>query len=364
MPPTTERGFDVDRLVAQPPAKGRRAGPAPLRAADRRRSVVFPLCLLLDARGLWLPALGVGVALLSWTSWWLLPLLAAEAIVIGMRLRPGPLALADALLLSGQIGLSWWAYYRLGRGSRWLEDPHSCMLFLVLVPGLIAAVFALVQALLGQALGEQTPLWTMFGTLWLSQILGLLVPMPLLLVLVTPWLARSRRIDIAAPLALQGNPWHRWSTGELIEMAGLTLSATVLALVLAGLQVQPAQPGLPPWSLWGVGLLIVVWSALRQGLARRHRGREHGSARRAAGAGGNGPDRGGPACKAICSPKCSTALLVGVSAGWIQASEARYRHIFSEVPLVLYSARLPRPYRSPRRPASARQPARMRPARP
>ena len=39
---------------------------------------------------------------------------------------------------------------------------------------------------------------------------------------------------------------------------------------------------------------------------------------------------------------CSTALLVGASAGWIRASEARYRHVVGQIPLVLYSVRLPR----------------------
>jgi PAS domain-containing protein len=313
--------------------------------------ITFPLCLAIGGdMGLWLPAVGVGVAILSWTSWWLLPILAVEAVLVHMLLSADrAIAVGDAVLLAAQIGLSWWAYHTLARGSRWLEDPRSCMLSLVLVPGLIAAGFALVQALVLHALQEPTiPLWSLFGVLWLSRILGLLVPMPLLLVLVTPWLSRQQLIAVEPPMGVRGNPWHRWSPGEVVEVTGLTLSAVVLALVLLGLEGQRNQHGLPPWSLWGVGLMIVVWSALRQGL----RGG-------AVVAGASAvvvltvaqwprvtPADGG-LLQGYLLAQCSTALLVGVSAGWIQASEARYRHVVSELPLVLYSARLPRPMRSP-----------------
>jgi PAS domain S-box-containing protein len=345
----------VDRLAAQPYAGGiaralRQSWPVIVASL-----FIFPLCFRIGGdTGLWLPALGVGVALLSWTSWWLLPLLAVEGLVAELILREShSQALLDAVLLAGQIGLSWWAYHILARGSRWLEDPRSCMIFLVLVPGLLAAGFGLIQALLWHTLEvNATPFWELFGRLWVSRMVGLLVPMPLLVILVTPWLARRRLIQITAPAGVHGNPWQRWSLGEAVEVAGLALSATVVVLVLLALQAQleaqPAQPVLAPWSMWGVGLLIVVWSALRQGL------------------------RGGVVVASVSSliavvvfewtglaviqagplqgyllAQCSTALLVGVSASWIQASEARYRHVFSELPLVLYSARLPQPYRAP-----------------
>jgi PAS domain-containing protein len=102
------------------------------------------------------------------------------------------------------------------------------------------------------------------------------------------------------------------------------------------------QQGLPPWSLWGVGLMIVVWSALRQGL--RGGVLVSGAAALAAlavASCSSAVDRG--PLQGYLLAQSSTALLVGVSSGWIQASEARYRHIFSEIPLVLYSVRLPRP---------------------
>src|SRR5262249_41375179 len=111
-----------------------------------------------------------------------------------------------------------------------------------------------------------------------------------------------------------------------------------------------------PWSLWGVGLLIVVWSALRQGLRG---GALVGSTAALAAlsfAGANLPHGEWGPLQGYLLAQCSTALLVGVSAGWIQTSEARYRHGLSEIPIVLYSARLPRPLAvpSPERPAPRR----------
>ncbi len=218
------------------------------------------------------------------------------------------------------------------------------MLFLVLLPGLIAAGFALAEALLWTALRtEPGPLWSLFGTLWVSRILGLLVPLPLLLVLVTPLLARSGWVRVPPPTGAGGNPWQRWSSGEVVEVTGLTLSSTVLVLVLLGLQLDQ---GVPPWSLWGVGLMIVVWSALRLGL--RGGVLVSGAAAVVALAVASGPAQPradwGP-LQGYLLAQCSTAVLVGVSSGWIQTSEARYRHVVSEVPLVLYSAHLPRALR-------------------
>ncbi len=339
----------MDRLVL-PPADGARLDLARSWPVIAAGLVAFPLFLRVGGdTGLWLPALGVGVALLSWTSWWLLPLLAVETLVSSLLVDDGQsLPWADSLLLAGQIGLSWWAYHTLARGSRWLEDPRSCMLFLVLVPGLIAAGFALTQALIWRTvLVQAPPLWSLFGSLWLSRILGLLVPLPLLLVLVTPWLTRHRVLTVAPPLGARGNPWQRWSAGEVVEVAGLALSATVLVLVLLGLQVQPAPQGLPPWSLWGVGLLIVVWAALRQGLRGGALVAGVASLVALAVAQWLGLTQAdGALLQGYLLAQCSTGLLVGVSAGWIQASEARYRHVVSELPLVLYTRRLPRPYRS------------------
>jgi PAS domain-containing protein len=323
--------------------------------------LAYGLCLRIGgSTGLWLPALGVGIAVTLWTSAWLLPLLAVETVVVGLFPSPDASAPAapsmvnalDALLLAGQVALSWWAVHTLARGSRWLEEPRSCMLFLVLVPGLISAGFALTKVLLWThvfGLYDVAMFWPSFGRLWASRTLGLLVPLPLLLVAFTPWLSRRGLIQTAPLVGVQGNPWQRWSTGELIEVGGLSLAAAVLALVLVALTGTPGPEGLaglPPWSLWGVGLLIVVWSALRQGLrgGALVAGTSAALALLVAEWGPLARD-GGP-LQGYLLAQSSTALLVGVSAGWIQASETRYRHIVSELPLVLYSTVLPAPLRS------------------
>jgi PAS domain-containing protein len=310
--------------------------------------IVYALCLWVGSdTGLWLPAVGVGVALLSWTSAWLLPFLLAESLLIyllqdhtqGMVIRA-----VDASLLVAQIGLSWWALHTLARGARWLEDPRSCMLFLVLVPGLIAAGFALTQALLwARMLNEMQTLWPLFGRLWLSRILGLLVPLPLLLVLLTPGLVRHGLVRVTPLVGVQSNPLQRWSTGELVEVSGLSLAAVVLALVLVALAGPAGVTTLPPWSLWGVGMLIVVWSALRQGVRGGAVVAGLSAVAALAVAQWSVPASDAGPLQGYLLAQCSTALLVGVSAGWIQASEMRYRHIVSELPLVLYSAVLSTP---------------------
>ena len=37
--------------------------------------------------------------------------------------------------------------------------------------------------------------------------------------------------------------------------------------------------------------------------------------------------------------QCCTALLIGASADWIRGSEARYRQVVGQIPVVLYSGR-------------------------
>src|ERR1043166_5611913 len=164
--------------------------------------VLFPIAMLLaDDRGLWLPALGVGIAILSWTFWVLLPLLFVEAIVCRLPFSADSrAALLESVLLTAQIGLSWWIYHHLAQGSRWIEDPLSGMLFLVLIPGVVAAGFAIALAVLTDV-EQGEPLGPLFGRLWLNRILGALVPLPALLVMVTPVLVRRRLIDVPPPLA-------------------------------------------------------------------------------------------------------------------------------------------------------------------
>src|SRR5947209_456542 len=83
-------GHIVDRPPEKQPAErvGAAATPGRLRAGPVAVAglIAFPLILRLggESTGLWLPALGVGVALLAWTSWWVLPLLTAEILLVGL----------------------------------------------------------------------------------------------------------------------------------------------------------------------------------------------------------------------------------------------------------------------------------------
>src|SRR5207244_8159447 len=127
-------------------------------------------------------------------------------------------------------------------------------------------------------------------------------------------------LRVPIPLLAVGNPWQRWTTGEVVEVAGLALASVVLVLVMLGLH---ARDGLPPWSFWGVGLLIVVWSALRQGMrgGALVAGVAAGAALLAAALPAFTVAEPGP-LQGYLVAQCSTALLVGVSAGWLQSSEA------------------------------------------
>jgi PAS domain S-box-containing protein len=128
----------------------------------------------------------------------------------------------------------------------------------------------------------------------------------------------------------------RW--GEAVEAGGLVLAAGVVGIALA---LTYAQQGTVNWPLWGLLLLLVVWTSLRQGLA--------GGSLAAGVAAALGLSVGAIVLRELAGAaalqghllaQCSVALLVGASVGWIRASETRYRQFVGHMPVVLYSARL------------------------
>jgi signal transduction histidine kinase/integral membrane sensor domain MASE1 len=295
--------------------------------------------------GLWLPALGLGLTLVAWLGQAIVPLLALDVFVARL-LAATDQSIAgmarDSLLLAAEAGLSWWLYARLARGTRRPEDPRSAAVFLLLVPGVVAAGMAGLQATLSGWLAEPVEgLWKAVSAFWISRALGILALAPPLLVAVTPLLVRLRLTHPEPSRKVPGGAEPQdWSWGEIIETGGLCLGAGVLAVVLV---CQHVQRGLPGWPLWGFSLLLVVWAGVRQGLR------------------GGSLVAGTSATLALglaillkvsvadFSPlqgnllaQCTTALLVGASAGWLRASEARYRQMVGHMPVVLYSARLPR----------------------
>src|SRR5262249_26344355 len=114
----------------------------------------------------------------------------------------------------------------------------------------------------------------------------------------------------------------------------------LLSIVLVALQLKKDMPGV---ALWGLSLLLIVWASLRQGLRGGALAALSGSFPVLVLASflGISPSEFSPLQGDLLA-QWSTALLAGASAGWIRASEARYRQVVGHIPLVLYSARLPR----------------------
>lgn len=298
-----------------------------------------------NAGGLWLPGLGLGIALVSWLGWRILPLCAIALLLARWQTHregEGMLVLADVVLHSLLIGISWWLYHDVAQGSRWLDDPHSATIFLMVVPGALAALTAVLQALIWKRDLPDADLWKSAAEFWLSRMTGILVVVPFLIVVLTPVLLRYRLLDVDLPAAFYGERGDgRSRFGDRIELAGLTLATVLLALLLllTHLQQNPTV-----WMLWASCLVLIVWTCIRQGL------------------------RGGCFSAGVTSTLvliaaqfleagvvegvksgiqghllafCSSALLVGVSASWIRANETRYRQVVSRIPFVVYSVRLP-----------------------
>lgn len=291
---------------------------------------------------LWLPGLGVGIALFARLGARVLPWLALDLMLLtlGRGDRPWGLALLDGGLLTAEIALSWQVYRSVLRGARRLGDPRSAAVFLIFVPGVLAALFALVQALLWVVLRTDVPaLAPLLGTLWMGRALGILTVLPALLVIgaALPRSPEAQTEDDGWAV----EPSRDWTVGEALEVVGLCAGNVALTLLLTWWQLDGRVPG---WTFWGVCLLIVVWAGIRQGLrgACLSAGLAALAALVAADAWGMTPSLFSPLQGNLLA-QASVALLVGASAGWLRASEARYRHVVGHLPVVLYSARLPRP---------------------
>jgi PAS domain S-box-containing protein len=295
--------------------------------------------------GLWLAPLGLGLVLTAWVGLWAVFPLFADLFIVLAWSGDWSAALVDSFLLATQIALSWWCYGILGRGSRRLDDPRSAVLFLILVPGVLAADFAVLQAFVLSLRGAEPSVWVLAGALWRARALGILVLAPPLLVTLTPvWMQLGliaqeprRRPGDFAPTD--------WTWGESIEIAGLSITAGILGILLA---VFHSQQDVTNWHLWGMSLLVIVWAGLRQGLRGGTLAAATGALMAlltASGMEGSGmpqllerlvPLQGNLLAQA------SAAVLVGASAGWIRASESLYRQVVGHLPVVLYSVRVPR----------------------
>jgi PAS domain S-box-containing protein len=307
--------------------------------------VLFALAWSLqgDERGYWLPGLGLGFVLLSWVGWRLVPALAVVLILVRMRSHADDgiaLILLDSGLHLLLIGLSWWLYFHVAHGSRWLNDPNSATLFLILVPGGLSAFAAIAQAGLWSVLKPDQELTMLAAKLWLSRMVGILVIVPGLIVVGTPLLLRRGLVSLELPSSFFGERADASERrGERIELVGLTFATALLALLLLWTRLHNADA---TWMLWAVCPVLIVWTCIRQGLSGGCLSAFVTSVVVLAAAQGLAVgSEMQPAIQGNLLAFCSSALLVGVSASWIRATEMRYRHVVSRIPFVVYSARLP-----------------------
>jgi PAS domain S-box-containing protein len=343
-----ESPFPLEKTVSQQrPGDAAARGPWFLATAG---VILFGLTWLFqgDETGYWLPGLGLGIALVSWLGWRILPVLSLVLLLVRSLTHANPrpaIILGDTVLHTLQIGISWWLYHHVARGSRWLDDPRSATIFLILVPGGLSAFAGLIQASYHDASGT---IWMSAAQLWLSRMVGVLVVVPFLLATCTPILLRHRLVDLELPPAFFGERESGISrVGDRIELAGLTFATSVLAVLLLWTHAQDSDA---KWTLWASCLVLIVWTCIRQGLSGACFSAGVTSVAALTAAQilshvlGFTPDKNHIlqiAVQADLLAFCSSALLVGVSTTWIRANETRYRHVVSRIPFVVYSARLP-----------------------
>jgi PAS domain S-box-containing protein len=300
-----------------------------------------------DEQGYWLPGLGLGIVLIAWVGWRIMPALAAVLLLVRALTHAddgATLVLVDSALHIALIGLSWWLYFHVARGSRWLDDPNSATLFLILVPGGLSAFTALAQAGLWIVLKPGQDLMMLAAQLWLSRMVGILVIVPASIVVGTPMLLRHGFVSLELPPSFFGEQAGLGERrGERIELAGLTFATAMLALLLLWTRLNNPNA---TWMLWAVCLVLIVWTCIRQGLKGGCLSAFVTSILVLAAAQVRAvPADMQPAIQAAIQGNllafCSSALLVGVSASWIRATETRFRHVVSRIPFVVYSARLP-----------------------
>jgi PAS domain S-box-containing protein len=298
---------------------------------------------------LWYPSAGLGLVLVAW-----LGLRAAGVVLVAVLLagvrgglwpnlvaaeRWGPLlaeAAYEGFFQAALVAAVWWAY-RQGGGAADLCDPRSATLFLLCSAAVVAGI----------ALLRTLPVWLAGGTVfslpweatgyWVAQELGLLVLAPPLLVFAGPWLERNGFRAVAG----HGEVSLGWDASRLrlvdwLEIAALATATACLSALLT-LTRDPQAPG--GWQLWGAPLLLMVWAGMRGGLRAATLVAATAAIVSLEVLNRARPELGGPLLvQGNLLAQCSTALLVAASVGWVRHSEARYRRVVAQIPVVLYSA--------------------------
>ncbi len=313
-----------------------------------------PLIWDLHSPALWFPPAGLALVLVAWLGPAGALLAAGDGLLVGLQLvltgagwAPVGPAVLGGLLTALEAACAWWLYSRATRGTGSLGDPRSATLFLLIVPGAVGGVFALLRVGLCRVLAAwptwlSDPAgmgWYYLGFAWVSDALGSLALAPVMLVVATPCLVRLglipgelRRLDPERALP------RRLTWGDRLELTGLALGTGVLGLILA---VGYGGGDVSAWQLWGLPLLLIVWACLRQGV----RGGTVVTAAAAILCLAVGPLVAGgrmplTPLQGNLLAQCMAALLVGSSVTWIRAREARYRQVVAHIPVVLYSVRV------------------------
>jgi PAS domain S-box-containing protein len=284
---------------------------------------------------------GLGLALTAWLGYGIVPGIVLVLLILQTCFRPEGSTFwqlaADALLTGAEIGCGWWAYRRAG-GTRRLDDPRSATVFLLVVPGLVAGLFATLQALNAHGWQSFQSFSTYVLSLWISNDLGIVAVAPPLLAVATPWLVHYR-LAFAEPREPRFvvHPRLTWTVGDVLETVGLAIGAGVLSVVLAILHINEPQTH---WHWWGMLWLVIVWATLRLGLRGGTivAGLATMVALGVAAQRTDSPEVVNP-LRANLLAQCCTALLIGASADWIRGNEGRYRQVVGQIPVVLYSGR-------------------------
>jgi PAS domain-containing protein len=281
---------------------------------------------------------------------------AALAVLVGRVLAVAVAWFRGTLAGSAPLALAWldapvaaaealvaWELYRRARGARELADPRSAILFLLLVPGAVALTFALLRSGLYLGLAPQPgPEFALLvlGT-WLGRALALASLAPPLLVSLTPPLRRrgltSAEVVEDTPLSHRGVNATAVTPGDWVEIIGLAAGAGVLSLLLC---LGPGAQVPSSWQLWGPPLLLIVWAAVRQGMLAGTLAAGAATALPLLALSGSGAAPALFLLEANLLAECAAALLVSASLTWVRLSEARYRRVVGQVPVVLYSARV------------------------
>ena len=143
--------------------------------------IVHPLTWGSERTPMFFAPIGLGLALLAWLGYRLLPLMAVNLVLVQILFRSQDTTIwqgiVEALLTTIEVGAGWWCYQRAG-GTRRLDDPRSTTLFLLLVPGLFGGLFACLQAFFQIGVAS----WEEFAQLslevWIGHVLAIVALSP------------------------------------------------------------------------------------------------------------------------------------------------------------------------------------------